>query len=325
MSGFEEAREQTEALFNGQTDDMADVGADNGVTEDAGAEDIPDVPDTDVTEPQDGQSADDNANAEAPSDTVVDAPADVPAETPGVSERESQMMAEIEALRNELQGANSTIQEMSRQREEQVINEQITPPNFENVDMSGLMFGDEESQKRAQTQFAENIGRYVMQMMDGRMKDMQPFIDEARRGQAERERRTAIENLSADELTKGIGDVADRLDVIISANPQMFPSTMSAEEKYAAAYALMMGAQVLKNPPKPPAEPTTEELMDIYRNNPEFREMIERDRLEAVKKNQQVPAFSPSNGVGNAAPTINEKPKTMADASSATRKMFQGL
>ena len=319
MSGFEEAREQTEALFNGQTDDMADVGADNGVTGDEGAEDISDVPDTDVVDQQDGQIADDNANTDIPSDTV----ADVPAETPGVSERESQLMAEIEALRNELQGANSTIQEMSRQREQEVVEEHTTPPSFESVDMAGMMFGDEESQKKSQTQFAENLGKYVMQLMDGKMKDMQPFIDEARRGQAEREKRTAIENLSADELTKGIGDVADRLDVIISANPQMFPSTMSAEEKYTAAYALMLGAQALKNPPKPPAEPTTEELMEIYRNNPEFREMIERDRLEAVKKNQQVPAFSPSNGVGNAAPTINEKPKTMADAKAATFNMFR--
>lgn len=320
MSNFDEAREQSQALFNGQAENIADdpgeMSAEEVVTEGEGAEEVVDTPDTEGTEQQEEQVEESEMNTDIPSE---------PGQNPTVSERESQMLAEIQSLREQLQGANSTIQEMSRQREQEVVEEQTTPPSFENVDMSGLMFGDEESQKRAQTQFAENIGKYVLQMMDSRMKDMQPFIEEARRGQAERERRTAIDNLSADELTKGVSEVADRLDVIIKENPQMFPSTMSAEDKYTAAYTLMIGAQALMNPPKPPAEPTTDELMELYRNNPGFREAVERERIEAVKKNQQVPVFSPSNGVGNAAPTINEKPKTMADASSATRKMFQGL
>lgn len=321
MPNFDEAREQSQALFNGQAenivDDPGEMSAEEVVAEGEGVEENTDAPDTETVESQEDQVEEPEMNENAS--------AEEPMQNPAVSERESQMLSEIEYLRNQLQGANSTIQEMSRQREQEVIEEHTAPPSFESVDMSGILYGDEESQKKSQTQFAENLGKYVMQLMDGRMKDMQPFIEEARRGQAERERRNALANLSASEVTKGIGEVADRLDVIIERNPEMFPSSMSTEDKYAAAYALMIGAQTLKNPPKPPAEPTTDELMGLYRNNPAFREAVERERIEAVKKNQQVPVFSPSNGVGNAAPTINDKPKTMADASSATRRMFQGL
>lgn len=315
MSNFDEAREQSQALFDGQAeniaDDPSDMSAENVATEGEGAEEIVDTPDTEVTEQQEEQTAQ--------PETV-----DVPAQNV-VSERESQMLAEIQSLREQLQGANSTIQEMSRQREQEIIETETAPPSFEAVDMSAMMYGDEDTQRRLQSALAENIGKYVMQMMDGRVKDMQPFIEEARRGQAERERKEALDVLSQSEVTKGINDVADRLDVIINDNPNLFSGDMPTEEKYAIAYALMTGANALRNPPQPPAEPTTDELLELYRNNPEFREAVERERIEAVKKNQQVPVFSPSNGVGNAAPTINDKPKTMADASSATRRMFQGL
>lgn len=315
MSNFDEAREQSQALFDGQaeniTDDPGEMGAEEVVTEGEGAEEVVDTPDTEVTEQQEEQ-------------TVQPETVDVPAQNV-VSERESQMMAEIQSLREQLQGANSTIQEMSRRREQEIIETETAPPSFEAVDMSAMMYGDEETQRRLQSAFAENIGKYVMQMMDGRVKDMQPFIEEARRGQAERERKEALDVLSQSEVTKGINDVADRLDVIINDNPNLFSGDMPTEEKYAIAYALMTGANALRNPPQPPAEPTTDELLELYRNNPEFREAVERERIEAVKKNQQVPVFSPSNGVVNAAPTINNEPKTMADASSATRRMFQGL
>ena len=75
-------------------------------------------------------------------------------------------------------------------------------------------------------------------------------------------------------------------------------------------------------PPEPPAEPTVNELMDMYNSNPEFQQLVEKQRLEQIKQSQQVPPFSASSGAVNAALNIEKKPKTFEEASERTRRMF---
>ena len=63
--------------------------------------------------------------------------------------------------------------------------------------------------------------------------------------------------------------------------------------------------------------------MEYYKNNPEFQQLVEKDRLNSIKQSQQVPAMSASNGAVNAALNIPEKPKTWEEASQRTRSMFR--
>ena len=100
------------------------------------------------------------------------------------------------------------------------------------------------------------------------------------------------------------------------------------DEKYINAYALARGINQIKNPPPPPEEqkePTVEDLMTLYNNNPAFREMVEKQRLEEVKQSQQVPPMSASSGAVNAALNIKEKPQTLEEASRRTREDFSRI
>ena len=78
----------------------------------------------------------------------------------------------------------------------------------------------------------------------------------------------------------------------------------------------------MNTPVEEKKEPTAEELMEMYNNNPAFQELIEKKRIEAVKGSQQVPPLSASSGAVNVALNIKEKPKTFEEASARTRKMF---
>jgi hypothetical protein len=69
-------------------------------------------------------------------------------------------------------------------------------------------------------------------------------------------------------------------------------------------------------------EPTVEELMTMYNNNPAFQELVEKQRLEAIKQSQQVPAMSASSGAASAVLNIKEKPQTLEDASKRSYEDF---
>jgi hypothetical protein len=62
--------------------------------------------------------------------------------------------------------------------------------------------------------------------------------------------------------------------------------------------------------------------MALYNGNPEFQEMVEKQRIAQVSNSQQVPPFSASRGAVNAALYIPEEPKRWAVASERTKKMF---
>lgn len=97
------------------------------------------------------------------------------------------------------------------------------------------------------------------------------------------------------------------------------------DEKYINAYMLMTGIDRIKNPPAPPEpakEPTAEELLQIYNNNPAFQELIEKQRLDTIKQSQQVPPMSASSGAVNAALNIKEKPQTLEEASKRSYEDF---
>ena len=63
--------------------------------------------------------------------------------------------------------------------------------------------------------------------------------------------------------------------------------------------------------------------MAMYNANPEFQQMIEKQRIDALKDSQQVPVMSASSGLTNAALNIKEKPQTMDEASERARAMFR--
>jgi hypothetical protein len=229
------------------------------------------------------------------------------------------VMAELEALRNQNQQLQGVVTELSNKNEQRVMEESLTPPT---LDISGLAFADEATQQAALTKFAQDLSAYDREQI---MKEMTPALEYAKRGMRDAERADVMAALSQVPELEGIRDMMPQLDRVIENNRWLSSDDMPLDEKYLNAYALVRGINSIKTPPAPPEEPkepTAEELLEIYNNNPAFQELVEKQRLDAIKQSQQVPAMSASSGAASAVLNIKEKPQTLEDASKRSYEDF---
>jgi hypothetical protein len=229
-----------------------------------------------------------------------------------------QAMEQVQALQQRQAELEQTIAQMSQQREEAIVEEMTGPPTF---DASSLAFADPTTIAEAQNKYAQELYNYQRGEI---MKELQPYLDYARDGMREKERQTSLAELASYPELKGMEDLLPQVEQIIANNKWLAADDMPMREKLINAYAIARGVNDINRPPaEPPAEPTAEELFETYKNNPALQELIEKHRIEELKKDgQQVPPLSASSGAANIALNIPEKPKTFEDASARTREMF---
>ena len=317
---FEEASTATEEMF---TNDQ--ISLDDAVS---AAETAPQA---DSGEPTASEQAATDENA--PQQQTANQPASVIEQAAQTAEVAAQLAAEkdgqlkqaneqIEALKQQNQQLQGTIDEMSRQNTEEIVEEALTPPV---LDISGLAFADEETQKAAMAKFTEDMSAYNRKQI---MKELSPTLEYVKKGMMEDEAKAALSTLSQLPELKGIEAMRPPLDRIIANNKWLSSEDMPLDEKYINAYAMARGIDIINNPENQPGtakEQTPEEMLALYNSNPAFRELVEKQRIETLKQSQQVPPFSASSGAVNAALDIKEKPKTFEEASERTRKMFDGV
>lgn len=230
-----------------------------------------------------------------------------------------QALQEIEALKAQNQQMQGTLEELSKQNEENLIEEAMQMPT---LDVNALAFATEEEVAQAQANYAQQMAEFVKA---GVMKEVSPFVEQAKEGIYQKEKADAISALSQVPELAGINDMIPQLDKIIANNKWLQSEDMPIEEKFINAYAIARGVNAINTPPvepEPPKELTAEELMELYDKNPTFQELVEKKRIDTIKQSQQVPPFSASSGAVNAALNIKEKPKNWDDASERTRHMF---
>ena len=227
-----------------------------------------------------------------------------------------QALQELEALKAQNQQMQGTLEELSRQNEENLVEEAMQMPT---LDVNGLAFADEQTIANAQAEYAKQMAEFVKA---GVMKEVSPFVEQAKEGIYQKEKTEAISALSQVPELAGIGDMVPQLDKIIANNKWLQSDDMPIEEKFINAYAIARGVNAINTPPEQPKELSSEELMELYDKNPTFQELVEKKRIEAIKNSQQVPPFSASSGAVNAALNIKEKPKNFEEASERTRRMF---
>ena len=227
-----------------------------------------------------------------------------------------QVMQELEALRTQNQQMQGTIAELSKQNEENLIEEALQMPT---LDVNSLAFDTEEEIAQKQAKYAQQMEEFVRA---GVMKELSPFVEQAKEGMYQKEKTETLSALSQVPELAGINDMLPQLDKIIANNRWLQSDDMPMEEKYINAFAIARGVNAINTPPEQPKELTSEELMELYDKNPTFQELVEKKRLDAIKNSQQVPPFSASSGAVNAALNIKEKPKTFEEASERTRRMF---
>ena len=226
-----------------------------------------------------------------------------------------QTASENEALRAQVEQLQRTISEMSQAKEEEIIEEAMPTLDFDE-----LAFADDETKRAKQEEYTNAMAEFVRK---GIMKEMTPYIEQAKSAQMEKDKQEAIAQLAHVPELKGIETLLPQLDRIIANNKWLNSSDMPIDEKLINAFAIAKGVNAINTPPvEEKKELTSEELMKLYDENPTFQELVEKKRIEAVKNSQQVPPFSASSGAVNSALNIKEKPKTFEEASERTRQMF---
>lgn len=224
------------------------------------------------------------------------------------------VMSELQTLKQQNVQLQDTLAQMSRQQEETIVDNVMEMPV---MDLSDVAFADEATIKKRQEEYANQMAEYVK---SGVLKDIEPFVEQAKEGQKQKEREDAVTVLEKIPELAGIRQMLPQLEKIIENNPALSSPDVAMDEKYITAYAIAKGIDAMNAPP--PKEPTAEELFKMYENNEEFQKLVEKKRLEQVENGQQVPVLSASSGAVNAALNIKEKPKTFDEASERTRKMF---
>ena len=193
------------------------------------------------------------------------------------------------------------------------------------IDINGLAFADEETQRAAMKKFSDDMAAYTREQL---MKELSPTLEYAKKGMLEAEKASVVDALSQIPELGGIREMLPQLDRIIAANKWLQSEDMPLDEKYINAFAMARGINSINTPPaepEPPKELTPEEMLAMYNSNPAFRELVEKQRIGKVEQSQQVPPFSASSGAVNAALNIKEKPKTLEEASERTREMFGSM
>lgn len=228
----------------------------------------------------------------------------------------SQVMAELESLRQQNQQLQGTIDEISKQNTEEIINDALEPPM---LDVNALAFADDETVKKAQADYAIKMSEYNRNQI---MKELSPFIEQAKEGMLEKEKNETINVLAGVPELEGIKEMLPQLERIIKNNSALSAENVPLDEKYITAYAIAKGVNSINNPPVEKKEPTTEELMELYNNNPAFQELVEKQRIESLKQSQQVPPMSASMGAVNAALHIKDKPQSFDEVLERLKSQY---
>ena len=300
MPNFDDANRATEELFENESQE---------VVEEPVADDEEQV--VEQTEEQPVATEEDAVLDEAVNTAEVAAQA--------AQEREIQLqeaLREIELIKAQNQSMQGTIAELSKKNEENLLEEVLQMPT---LDINGLAFADDETIQNAQNEYAQKMSAFVKA---GVMKEIAPFVEQAKAGMYEKEKGEMLQALAQTPELAGINDMLPQLEKIIANNRWLQSDDMPIEEKFINAYAIARGVNAINTPPEEPKELTDDDLMKLYDENPTFQELIEKKRLDAIKNSQQVPPFSASSGAVNAALNIKEKPKTFEEASERTRRMF---
>lgn len=312
LGNFDEAEDATRALFENGQEPAAEEDAaarepqpEEPVQEPGGVE-----PEEPAREPGEEAAAD-------PEAAVTEQAVQTAEQAAGLAQEKDaqlqQAMQELQAMKEQNAQLMDAISQMSGMQKEALMDEALAPPV---LDLTRLPYEDDATIQQRQTEYAEQMADYILQKMN---RSMEPLIKQAEQGKTQRERAEAIAALEQVPELAGFRDMLPQIEHIMQNNSLLSADSIPVDERYVTAYAIAKGIDSMKNPRR---DPTADELMQFYENNPEFQELLEKKRLEQVRDRPQVPPLSASSGGVNAALNIAEKPKTFDEAGERTRKMF---
>lgn len=229
----------------------------------------------------------------------------------------SAVLSELKALREQNEELMAEVSELSKKNEEKITEEVIEPPE---LNINELAFADEETQRAATEKFAKDLTEYAKAAL---LKELSPVLEYAKCGMRDAEKAEVIEMLSKIPELSEIKSVLPQLDGIIKANRWLSADDMPLDERYINAFAVARGINSINNPQKSGNDLTADEFLKLYESNSEFKNLVEKKRIDELKAGEGVPQMSAAGGGAGAALNIKDKPKTFDEAAKRTREMFK--
>jgi hypothetical protein len=202
---------------------------------------------------------------------------------------------ELQALKAENDQLKLAMTQMSDANKENVVNNAMAdkPLEMPMIDLSSLAFDDETTLNEKQGKYAQDMAQYIKATL---MKELSPFIQQAKEGIEQKQKNEVITALSAIPELQDFNSMIPQLDKIIANNKALAGSDVPLDEKYITAYLIASGINSRNKPPSDAMTP--DKFMQFYNSNPELKDLIDKQRLAEIKGSQDVPPFSPSNGGG---------------------------
>lgn len=239
-----------------------------------------------------------------------------------------QMQSQNQALNQEIERLRSALDEQNQAAEVSEIRQAVTPPAPPQIPtLDELAYLDEEGKAARQNEYASAMAEFIKGQA---MADLQPFIEKAKQAEALEAEELIISKLSSPE--SGYADFAEYLPMImnIAKNNPLLAGAETGEDKFLTAYAVAKGIKA--NEPVAPKTKLTDEdlrllgneqLLEIYRSNPEFQRLVAQEQMQKAKETGEVPTFSASGDAANVALNPTEKPKNLADAKKTLMSLFR--
>ena len=219
---------------------------------------------------------------------------------------------EMQKLQAENQRLQQAISQMSEAQKTNVVDEALQMPV---IDFNSMAFDDEATLGRKQADYTQKMAEYMKASM---MKELSPFIEQAREGIEQKQKSEVLSALAAIPEFQGISEMIPQLDNIISKNRIFSAPDIPLDEKYITAYLLANGIKS-KSAPQQDAM-TPEKFMRLYNSNQELRDLVDKQRLAEIKGTQEIPLMSASNGAVNAALNIPKTPTNIGEAFELSKK-----
>lgn len=296
----EEAEAALENIPEGET------APESSVVEDAPIEETEEVPDENVENldgSEEGGDDDTSSTAEAVPETQTgESSVDVEA-----------LIAENKAQKEEIENLRKALQQSGELCKESVV--AVAADDFGDIDMSALVYGDESERK-------EIPAKLVAHVLNALRSEAAPILEERDEAMHALKVQKAIKVLSSlEDEFPGFGKEADAIEALIGRD-----KVLSAyEDPMHARIAGYLINEGLKSVKKGKAGMSLDELMDIYRNNEEFKAAIEQYRLEQLNTLGELPVVPMGGSFSAAEPyKAEEKPQTMSEARKKSKKKYFG-
>lgn len=223
------------------------------------------------------------------------------------------VIAENKAMKEEITNLRKALEQSAELSKEGVA--AVAVGEGDDVDFSAFVYGDESERKTTSK-------KLFGQLLSALREEAAPILAERDDAKRATDMAKAIKVLSEmEDDFPGFGTQVDELNALIGRNAILKAHTVPMEQMI-AAYIMNAGLKAID---KGKSGMSVDELMNLYRENEEFRGAIEKDRLEKLKDEPELPPMPVSSSMSTHEPYTHDAPETMEEANKSLREMRRKL